>query len=112
MPRCRKNRCPCPGLCSAGQRSASGICALSPLGLSVQLARDEAPDAAGEVMASLQVVYRDGTVVHSFGPNSASISTAGEDCSAQILVLPQRGTLFCSDMVKRVDVCGMSFVFE
>lgn len=89
-----------------------GICALSPLGLSVQLARDEALDAAGEVMASLQVVYRDGTVVHSFGPNSASISTAGEDCSAQILVLPQRGTLFCSDMVKRVDVCGMSFVFE
>lgn len=93
-------------------QTPEGICALSPLGLSVQLARDEAPDAAGEVMASLQVVYRDGTVVHSFGPNSASISTAGEDCSAQILVLPQRGTLFCSDMVKRVDVCGMSFVFE
>ena len=93
-------------------QTQEGICALSPLGLSVQLARDEAPDAAGEVMASLQVVYRDGTVVHSFGPNSASISTAGEDCSAQILVLPQRGTLFCSDMVKRVDVCGMSFVFE
>ena len=93
-------------------QTPEGICALSPLGLSVQLARDEAPDAAGEVMASLQVVYRDGTVVHSFGPNSASISTAVEDCSAQILVLPQRGTLFCSDMVKRVDVCGMSFVFE
>ena len=93
-------------------QTPEGICALSPLGLSVQLARDEAPDAAGEVMASLQVVYRDGTVVHSFGLNSASISTAGEDCSAQILVLPQRGTLFCSDMVKRVDVCGMSFVFE
>ena len=93
-------------------QTPEGICALSPLGLSVQLARDEAPVAAGEVMASLQVVYRDGTVVHSFGPNSASISTAGEDCSAQILVLPQRGTLFCSDMVKRVDVCGMSFVFE
>ena len=93
-------------------QTPEGICALSPLGLSVQLARDEAPDAAGEVMASLQVVYRDGTVVHSLGPNSASISTAGEDCSAQILVLPQRGTLFCSDMVKRVDVCGMSFVFE
>ena len=93
-------------------QTPEGICALSPLGLSVQLARDEAPDAAGEVMASLQVVYCDGTVVHSFGPNSASISTAGEDCSAQILVLPQRGTLFCSDMVKRVDVCGMSFVFE
>lgn len=88
------------------------VCALSPLGLSVQLAREEVPDAAGEAMASLQVVYRDGTAVRSFGHNSASISAAGEDYSTQILVLPQRGTLFCSDTVKRVDVCGVSFAFE
>lgn len=93
-------------------QTPEGVCALSPLGLSVQLAREEVPDAAGEVMASLQVVYRDGTAVRSFGPNSASISAAGEDYSAQILVLPQRGTLFCSDTVKRVDVCGVSFAFE